>query len=47
VLPLNYLMAKSKKPEAEAAPTTKTCGECLSEIPLSAKRCKFCTQAVA
>jgi large conductance mechanosensitive channel len=44
VLPLNYLLAKVKGPEAV---TNKTCGECLSEIPLSAKRCKFCTQPVA
>ena len=47
VLPLNYLMAKLKGP-AEAAPAdTKTCGQCLSDIPLSASRCKFCTQPVA
>jgi large conductance mechanosensitive channel len=43
VLPVNYLLAKIKKP---AAPTTKTCAECLSEIPLSARRCKFCAQPV-
>ena len=47
VLPLNYLLAKVKKPEPEAAPTTKTCGECLSDIPIEAKRCKFCTQPAA
>jgi large conductance mechanosensitive channel len=47
VLPLNYLMARMKKPEAEAAPSTKACGQCLSEIPIAATRCKFCTQPVA
>jgi large conductance mechanosensitive channel len=47
VVPLNYLIAKARKPEAVAAPTTKVCGECLSEIPLEAKRCKFCAQPVA
>jgi len=47
VLPLNYVIAKSKKPEPVAEVTTKTCGECLSEIPLPAKRCKFCTQLAA
>lgn len=47
VLPANYLIARFKGP-AEAAPaTTKTCGECLSDIPLAAKRCKFCAQPVA
>jgi large conductance mechanosensitive channel len=44
VLPLQYLLARLQGP---AAATTKTCGECLSEIPLPAKRCKFCTQPVA
>jgi len=43
VLPLKYLLAKAKG--AESA-TTKTCGECLSEIPLAARRCKFCAQPV-
>jgi large conductance mechanosensitive channel len=47
VLPLNYLLAKAKKPEPEAAPATKPCGECLSDIPIAAKRCKFCAQPVA
>jgi large conductance mechanosensitive channel len=47
VLPLNYLLVKVNKPAPEAAPTTKTCGECLSDIPLAAKRCKFCAQPVA
>jgi large conductance mechanosensitive channel len=46
VLPLNYMIAKAKKPEPEAAPNTKTCGQCLSDIPLTATRCKFCTQPV-
>jgi len=27
--------------------TTKACSECLSDIPLEAKRCKFCAQPVA
>jgi len=44
VLPLNYLLAKAKGPEAA---TMKTCAECLSEIPLPARRCKFCAQPVA
>lgn len=29
------------------APTTKTCPECLSEIPLAAKRCRHCTSVLA
>jgi large conductance mechanosensitive channel len=44
VVPLNYLLAKIKGPQAT---TTKTCPECLSEVPLPAKRCKFCAQPLA
>jgi large conductance mechanosensitive channel len=47
VLPLNHLMARLKKPESEAPPSIKTCPECLSEIPLAAKRCAHCAQPVA
>ena len=37
-----------KKEEAQAAvPTTKECPECLSEIPIAARRCKFCASEVA
>lgn len=43
VTPVNALMAKFKDPEA---PTTKPCPQCLSEIPLAAKRCSHCTQPV-
>ena len=44
VVPMNYALARFKKPVAEAAPVTKTCLQCLSDIPLAATRCKFCTQ---
>ena len=47
VLPLNTLLAKLKKPAPEAPSTIKTCPECLSEIPLAAKRCAHCAQLVA
>ncbi len=45
VLPMNALQARLKKPDA--APTTKNCPECLSEIPLAARRCAHCAQPVA
>jgi large conductance mechanosensitive channel len=45
VKPMNVLIAKSRQ-EPPADPTTKKCSECLSEIPLAAKRCAHCTQAV-
>jgi large conductance mechanosensitive channel len=47
VLPVNALMARMKKPEASAGPTTKPCPECLSDIPLAARRCAHCSQPVA
>jgi len=47
VLPLNTILAKVKKPEPVTAPTTKACPECLSEIPLAARRCAHCGQPVA
>lgn len=47
VLPINTMMARMKKPEEAAAPTTKACPECLSDIPLAAKRCAHCAQLVA
>jgi len=43
VLPINALVARSRK-EPPADPTTKKCTECLSEIPIAAKRCAFCAQ---
>ncbi len=46
VKPINKLqerMARSKTPES---PTDKKCPECLSEIPIAAKRCKYCTSKV-
>ena len=46
VLPLNTLLARIKKPETVVAPTTKPCPECLSDIPLAAKRCAPCAQPV-
>jgi large conductance mechanosensitive channel len=45
VTPLNALMAKINPP-APAAPSTKPCPQCLSDIPVAAKRCAHCTQPV-
>lgn len=42
VVPVNRLMERSKT-EPEVAGTTKQCPECLSNIPLAALRCAFCT----
>lgn len=45
VKPMNILVSRSRR-EAPADPTTKKCPECQSEIPVDARRCKFCTQVV-
>lgn len=47
VVPMNMISARLKKPEAPAAPSTKACPECLSEIPLAARRCAHCAQPVS
>lgn len=39
---VNKLMALGKKPEAPAAPTTKKCPYCCSEIPIEATKCAHC-----
>ena len=40
---MNKLREKTQKPEEEAAPTTKTCPYCKSEIAIEATRCPNCT----
>ena len=46
VTPINALIARMRKAPVPADPTTKKCPECLSEIPIDARRCGFCTQPV-
>jgi large conductance mechanosensitive channel len=46
VLPLNALVARMRRGEAPPDPTTKECPECLSTIPIAARRCAFCTTAL-
>ena len=43
VLPINALIARARK-EPPSDPTTRKCPDCLSEIPINARRCAFCTQ---
>jgi large conductance mechanosensitive channel len=44
VTPVNALVARMRKEPAPADPTTKKCTECLSEIPIDARRCAHCAQ---
>jgi large conductance mechanosensitive channel len=46
VTPVNALVARMNRGEKPADPTTKKCPECLSEIPIEARRCAHCTQPV-
>ena len=46
VKPVNALMAR-RKTEPEVESTTQDCPECLSSIPVGARRCAFCTAEVS
>ncbi|HWG49220.1 MAG TPA: MscL family protein, partial [Candidatus Acidoferrales bacterium] len=46
IVPMNALKARQARGHAPADPTSKKCPECLSEIPIAAKRCAFCTSPV-
>jgi len=43
--PVNALMAR-RKVDTPANVTTRSCPECISDIPLAATRCAFCTSHV-
>jgi large conductance mechanosensitive channel len=46
VLPVNTLVARMNRGDKPPDPSTKKCPECLSEIPIEARRCGHCTQPV-
>jgi large conductance mechanosensitive channel len=46
VLPVNALMARIRKGQAPPDPTTKNCPECLSAVPIAARKCAFCTSVL-
>jgi large conductance mechanosensitive channel len=47
VKPLNALAARRAAGAPTESPTTRSCPECLSEIPVAARRCAHCTSQVA
>src|SRR5262249_35987492 len=47
VAPMNAWKARAARNAVPADPTSKKCPECLSEIPIAARRCAFCTTAVS
>jgi large conductance mechanosensitive channel len=47
VVPLTALMRRMNVlPKDEPEPETRECPECLSDIPVAARRCAFCTSEV-
>ena len=46
VLPMNAITARLHRGDKPPDPTTKKCPECLSVIPIGARRCAFCTSQV-
>ena len=47
VAPMNAWVARRRRGEAPADPTAKKCPECLSDVPIAARRCAFCTSALS
>lgn len=46
VVPVNAYTARARRGEAPSPPSMKKCPECLSEIPIAARRCAHCTSVV-
>ena len=46
IVPVNALIARMNRGAAPTDPTTRQCPECLSDVPIAAKRCRFCTAPV-
>jgi large conductance mechanosensitive channel len=46
VAPMNAWKARQAQSAAPADPTSKKCPECLSEVPIAARRCAFCTSQI-
>ncbi len=47
IVPVNALVARANRGAAPPDPTIKHCPECLSDVPIAAKRCRFCTSPLS
>ncbi len=47
VLPVNAFTARMRRGDPPPDPTSKKCPDCLSDVPIAARRCAFCTSALA
>ena len=45
VVPMNKIMTKIGKGQS-VDPTEKSCPQCLSQVPIKATRCKYCTSVI-
>jgi len=46
VVPVNKLIQRYHREPAPADPTTKKCPECLSEVPIAARKCAHCASVI-
>jgi large conductance mechanosensitive channel len=46
VVPMNAFIARQRRGDAPPDPTSKKCPECLSDVPIAARRCAHCTSAL-
>lgn len=44
IKPMNLLMERIKRGQGTPDPATRSCPECLGQVPIAAKRCMFCAQ---
>ena len=47
IVPVNALVARMNRGAAPPDPAMKQCPECLSDVPIAAKRCRFCTSPLS
>ena len=47
VAPMNAWNERRRRGEAPVDPASKKCPECLSEVPIAARRCAFCTSVLS
>lgn len=47
VAPMNVWIERQRRGAAATDPTAKKCPECLSDVPIAARRCAFCTSALS
>ena len=46
VVPVNAFVERMRRGEAPPDPTTKKCPECLTDVPIAARRCAACTSVL-